>query len=135
MSKIPGTGTNIPELTQWVRPIQGELTRFMVESRKLGEEPYLVDLEAWSGNGGCTCAHFEFRLRVRLEEGHPPGPFTQCWHIQMAGQFLLQMTIARLVELKRKQKPAWASWYEWNDRSERIVNDRQPTERTGATHR
>lgn len=107
-----GTNTNAPDLCHWVTPVEGELTRFRVESRQINAGSYMVDLESYDGNGACGCPHFEFRYRGKLEAGHPPGPFTRCWHIEMAGAYLLQRTIAKLVEIQKGRKPAWAAWYE-----------------------
>lgn len=75
---------------------------WMVESRRKGTEPHQVHLGAYRGNGCCTCEHFVYRLRDRLEHGgEPPQPALRCGHILRARQALLDETIARL----SKQEP------------------------------
>lgn len=47
--------------------------RFHVPSRRKNVAPYLIELDAFDGNGVCQCEHFTCRLEEFLKEGIPPA--------------------------------------------------------------
>jgi hypothetical protein len=79
--------------------------RWFVPSRTrehLGVE-HLVDLQAFGGNGSCTCEHFSFKLSKHLQSGVPPGDDLRCHHIQQARAALSDLVVAK--KAKEAQKP------------------------------
>lgn len=84
-----------------VQPFEGEPLRFLVASRRPFVDPYLVDLEENRGNGWCACEDFQFRRQPRIDQAHPLGPETRCWHIKMARQYLVERVIRELSERGR----------------------------------
>lgn len=77
-------------LNGWVKPIQGEPLRFMVDSRRPSVPAYLVDLEEHGFNGACHCEHFRFRLEPLLLRGSAASPALRCWHIKIAREMFLE---------------------------------------------
>lgn len=59
--------------------------RYMVASHTRKETQHLVELDAYDGNGSCTCEHFMFRLGPQLsKQGAQPGDANRCHHIKEA---------------------------------------------------
>ena len=75
--------------------------RFNVDSHTTVGVDYLVEIDAYGGNGCCACPHFSFRFEKLLQAGAKPSNATRCHHILEArDQF-----IDNVVDLiKRRQK-------------------------------
>jgi hypothetical protein len=78
--------------------------RFIASSRTR-ETKHLVDLGGWSGNGSCSCEHFEFRLLPKLRERRllkgsagvrTAENSTRCSHILAARRSFTDSMIARI---------------------------------------
>lgn len=77
--------------------------RWRVTSCSRPELVHVVDLAAWTGNGACSCEHFEFRLAPLLRDGAPRRTqATRCGHILVArdafANHMIQMLSARARE-------------------------------------
>lgn len=81
------------ELESEVQPIEGEAWRFHVRSRRANQPPHLVELDAYNGNGRCSCEHFDHRFRPDLERGIARD-WLRCHHILRARGFVLNTLIA-----------------------------------------
>lgn len=68
--------------------------RFSVPSETDGEDPYLVDLAEFDGNGQCSCPHFQMRLEPVLSRGINTD-FMRCKHIDAAMDFALPPEVFR----------------------------------------
>lgn len=83
-----------------VTPVRGEVTRYFVDSERLGQPPYLVDLQSFDGNGECACDHFRIRLesRARAEARKPKNQRwpMRCKHIQWAREWLMDEVLDRM---------------------------------------
>lgn len=78
-----------------VRPFDSAL-RFMVGSDSGGETEYLVELDAFDGNGRCACQHFQHRIEPELVAGHRfPSP-VRCKHIKAAREYLTEAVIEKI---------------------------------------
>jgi len=100
-------GTN-PKLNAFTR---GRLTafphdnvlRWRVQSLSRPDIEHLVDLGAWTGNGSCSCEHFEFRLAPALREGAPRGTkATRCGHIVVAREAFTNHMVQLLTSRARE---------------------------------
>lgn len=58
--------------------------RWRVRSHTRPEIEHVVDLDAFAGNGACSCEHFEFRLAPLIRDGITGGKATRCGHIMVA---------------------------------------------------
>lgn len=68
-----------------VEAIEGELGRYRVQSKTDPENPHLVDLLEYQGNGECSCPDFYFDKRGNLKAGQTPQTkHTMCRHIMIA---------------------------------------------------
>lgn len=67
-----------------VRPVVGERGRYWVRSRTDPGLEYLIDIEAYDGNGWCACQKFEFKMWPALEDGAERSERLQCQHIVAA---------------------------------------------------
>jgi|VirMetMinimDraft_7_1064189.scaffolds.fasta_scaffold00064_42 hypothetical protein len=67
--------------------------RVVSKSRK--DIEHIVDLGAYQGNGDCTCEHFDFRLRPKIE-GRTERGFRRCAHIEAARSALVDIVISKL---------------------------------------
>lgn len=79
--------------------------RWRVESLSRPELVHVVDLAAYTGNGACSCEHFQFRLEPALREGLVKrGQATRCGHILVAREaftnHMLQLLTARAREIE-----------------------------------
>ena len=71
--------------------------RLLVPSDSPGLDPYLVELDAYGGNGKCTCIHFTTRIEPYLKRGMEPDTCdSRCKHIKKGREFLTDETIKRL---------------------------------------
>ncbi len=66
--------------------------RWLVPSRSTQDEPHIVDLGAFRGNGACSCRHFECALQPSVRRLRSPGDQYRCFHIQEARVNLGQAT-------------------------------------------
>lgn len=98
------------ENTVKITPLDG-LTRFLVQSDVNPDAEYLVDLEAFHGNSGCSCPHFEFRLQPQLMLGKK-APASEpniyrCRHImacrELLGNELVNTIVAKNVEMEKEK--------------------------------
>jgi len=79
-----------------IEPISGEATRFLAGASK--GEAYLVDIISYSGNGKCSCPHFEFRLEPKVKTGE----IHRCKHILASREMALDIIIhAEINSLKK----------------------------------
>lgn len=102
----------LPQKRIW--PVDGEPFRYWAESDS-GENPYLVDLASYHGNGECGCMDFETRMRGVLEgrEEMEPGlrdrlrknDPRRCKHILRCREWQLDHDIA---EANRREAQAEA---------------------------
>lgn len=87
-----------------VKPDEFEKHTFTVQSRSEAVKPYRVYLDAYSWNGMCNCADFEFRFRPHLERGENPGDDKRCWHIKRARSYYLDEIGRQMDEQLQTQK-------------------------------
>lgn len=64
-----------------------------VASESEPDQPHLVDITGYQGNGECSCRHFRFRLAPELRMGRTPSPATRCKHIRAAREALLNTLV------------------------------------------
>jgi hypothetical protein len=95
-----------------VRPVPGELGRFLVESWEKPESPHQVDLLAHQGQGACSCTDWVTRCRPN-QKAHPhafipygtaknPDPARQCCrHITVARTYFLREVLQGLAKQHR----------------------------------
>ena len=95
--------------------------RYHVPSRTRGHETYLVELDAYSGNGCCQCKDFVCnfepilsrmiksaeaidRKLVKVRKGKRPEDALRCWHIVEARAMFADDAISAFhsAELKRR---------------------------------
>lgn len=77
--------------------------RFHVSSRSRPEIIHTVDLAAFTGNGSCSCEHFEFRILPLLRTGYRAADgVTRCSHIQAARATFLDRMIQHLSNLRNQ---------------------------------
>lgn len=90
-----------------ITPINGEPFRFLVSSDTEGEDPYLVDLTSYRGNGRCACPHFKYRLQrnaeVRMDDAEVTDEF-RCKHIMFARSFFVDSQIAGYVTSRHEER-------------------------------
>lgn len=82
--------------------------RWLVKSLSRPEMQHVVDLEAFHGNGACSCEHFEFRLAPLLRDGiGRAGSATRCGHILVAREaftnHMVQLLSAKAAELAAEE--------------------------------
>lgn len=82
--------------------------RWRVKSLSRPEIEHVVDLDAWAGNGACSCEHFEFRLAPLLRDGATRGgAATRCGHIMVARDaftnHMIQILSARAAAMESDQ--------------------------------
>ena len=99
---------------------EGQL-RYFVGSRHTVNKRYLVDLSAYSGNGQCSCKHFEMRLEpllrrqvqprqaleqklAKLKEGQEVWDILRCNHILEARSQFLDDVIQAINEREKGMK-------------------------------
>jgi hypothetical protein len=87
--------------------------RFLVDSRSNPDDPpYLVEIDAYDGNGRCTCMNFCCRYEPKLSRGEAlPGPATRCKHITAARlkfvDDMIALIKARKIETGMTKKEAF----------------------------
>jgi len=69
--------------------------RMRVISKSRPELEHLVDLGSFRGNGECSCEHFDYRLRPKIE-GQPGLGTRRCVHIEAARSALVDIVISKL---------------------------------------
>lgn len=84
--------------------------RWRVQSLTRPEMEHVVDLDAWAGNGACSCEHFEFRLAPLIRDGATRGgAATRCGHILVARDaftnHMVQLLSAKADEIGRAADP------------------------------
>ena len=91
------------EITQFDNPL-----RYMVPSDSDKGE-YLVELDAYGGNGKCTCKDFVCRKEPELKTGAKACEGLRCKHIKRARGKLVDQVIRQLSKLQnepsKKEKP------------------------------
>jgi hypothetical protein len=90
MSQPPNTST---EPTMTVRPIDGEPTRFWVQSRTKEGKWYLVDVAAKNGCGQCQCIRWDTISWPRIRDTQNLPPRLRCAHLKAAREYALNVTI------------------------------------------
>lgn len=77
--------------------------RYLVASRTRDDIEHLVELDAYEGNGRCSCEQFTFRLEGELKNTPDikPSDATRCHHICEAREAFTD-EIIKLI--KRRQK-------------------------------
>jgi hypothetical protein len=86
---------------------QDDLLRYLVESRSRAGVTYVVELDLYELNGGCTCEHFNFRLEPMLKKGVTDAKNTdalRCAHIVAARRKLVDDIIAQVA--RNRDAPA-----------------------------
>lgn len=53
---------------------------------------HLVAIDAYNGNGSCTCENFEYRLLALVKQGQP----ARCQHIKAAREAFADLMINKL---------------------------------------
>jgi len=86
-----------------VEPVPGEPLRYMVPSATRRNLVHLVDLASYDGNGECSCEHFEFRCRPRLEAGFEPSSKLECRHIKLAKEHFCRMMIRKVAAAMKRR--------------------------------
>jgi hypothetical protein len=99
----------------------GSALIWKVQSDEPGEPPYTVELDSYSGNGECTCPHFNMRLRPQLARGAKAADLAwewigmkspdtrdayRCKHIVEARRALADQTIDAFTQAKRAHPPS-----------------------------
>ena len=96
--------------------------RFLVPSESDPHVSYVVELDSYSGNGECTCTHFECRLRpllaqqvtadqavnrrlVKLKPGQRDSDALRCKHIIDARDQLATATIRAISHAEKAHPP------------------------------
>lgn len=95
-----------------VKPIEGELWRFHVQSRREPDRFYLVDLTDYDGNGQCACENFQIRLRPDIENANVTP--LRCHHIdaarkhfmEEAGELLLDSFLSSVWKKNQREREA-----------------------------
>lgn len=90
-----------------VAHLHDNVLRWRVTSNTRPDISHLVDLAAWTGNGACSCEHFEFRLAPLLKDGAARGTqATRCGHILVArdafANHMIQLLTAKAQEHEEK---------------------------------
>jgi hypothetical protein len=76
---------------------------FQVQSRSEEKIWHEVHLDEFRVNGSCTCDHFKFQMRPKLEAGYDPREHLRCHHINRAFQWMGQHAVMLAVS---QSKPA-----------------------------
>lgn len=84
------------------RPHPDGALRWIVTSRTRPEIEHLVDLDAFSGVGKCSCEHFEFRIAPGLRDGHRIGAH-RCSHILVARNCFTDAMIQSLSRIRQER--------------------------------
>ena len=76
------------------------------EARERQNVWHTVHLGDYGASGGCSCQHFDFRIRPLLATGEikPHSARSKCRHIRRAEQLLL-FTVKRKLFAKPEQNP------------------------------
>lgn len=80
-------------------PYDGSM-RYMVPSARDPEEKYLVDVEAYRGNGKCVCPHFEFNIEPLISRGVTPQQAIDQMYLDTLSAKLAMKKPLRAIKLK-----------------------------------
>ena len=74
-----------------LKAISDDWSRWHFQSAADVNVYHTVDLTEWECSGGCSCPHFEFRIRPLLAAGviRPHQDRAKCKHIRRADQVLV----------------------------------------------
>lgn len=81
------------------------ILRWIVTSRTRPEIEHLVELDAFGGNGRCSCEHFEFRIAPDLRDGRRRQGATRCSHLLVARAAFTDAMIAGIAAQQRDATP------------------------------
>jgi len=95
-----------------VRPVHGEIGRFLVESFEHPDQPHQVDLLAHAGQGACSCKDWTTRCRpnqkaapnafIPYGTAKKPDPARQeCRHVHVARKYFLKEILQGLSKQHR----------------------------------
>jgi hypothetical protein len=95
-----------------VRPVHGEMGRFLVESWEHPDRPHQVDLLAHGGQGACSCTDWTTRCRgnqkakpyafIPYGTAKKPDPERQaCRHVTVARTYFMKEVLQGLAKQHR----------------------------------
>lgn len=99
--------------------------RWLISSKSRVGEHHLVDLQANSGHGECSCEDFQIIRIKRIEAGEVRSLRTKCKHIQEAREALAVWIIDRfrMTDLQMNFELAQALHKEYLAHSQKVQRD------------
>jgi hypothetical protein len=90
-----------------IHELEKEPLRLLADSDVFGKPPYLIDLEAFDGNGRCICPWFRKEYQPKLVRGErSDSTELMCKHLKRAHIYMARKMIRQIQARRRQMFPA-----------------------------